>query len=222
MEVLPLHSGPFDRAVRFLSLRNGCSWAEQLRCSNLCDGRIEEFCSSPFSLTGQNARRQRKYGLYHAPVAVDFIIIALTVRIDYGNQIQMQLERWLYPLCWLSPQPLSPFGFVFKKKWAICESVVRKMGFISRGDALVTFVPILVYWVASGIYTFLGRFERYRIYPRDDENPKNPVSRSQVIKGVVLQQAIQATASLIFSKASPLSPNKLSLIFITILSFYYR
>ncbi|CAA7401898.1 unnamed protein product [Spirodela intermedia] len=76
------------------------------------------------------------------------------------------------------------------------------MVLITREDALVTFVPIVVYWVASGIYTILSSVEKYRLHPREEENSKNLVSRGQVIRGVILQQAVQATASLILFDTS--------------------
>lgn len=75
------------------------------------------------------------------------------------------------------------------------------MELITREDALVTFVPIVVYWVASGIYTMLSSVEKYRLHPREEENSKNLVTRGQVIRGVILQQAVQATASLILCRA---------------------
>ncbi|XP_078444741.1 sphinganine C4-monooxygenase 2-like [Wolffia australiana] len=74
------------------------------------------------------------------------------------------------------------------------------MGFFSKGDLLMTFVPIAVYWVASGVYILLSQVEKYRLRPREEENSKNLVSKGQVVRGVILQQAVQATASLIFCK----------------------
>ncbi|MQL78953.1 hypothetical protein Taro_011393 [Colocasia esculenta] len=65
-------------------------------------------------------------------------------------------------------------------------------------EVLATFVPIIVYWVASGIYTMLGMVEKYRLHTQAEEDSKNLVTRGQVIRGVLLQQALQASVSLFF------------------------
>ncbi|GAB2220595.1 hypothetical protein Droror1_Dr00008256 [Drosera rotundifolia] len=62
---------------------------------------------------------------------------------------------------------------------------------------LGTFVPILVYWVYSGIYVLLGSFENYRLHSRKDEDEKNLVSKGTVVKGVLLQQTVQAIVAII-------------------------
>ncbi|KAF8378436.1 hypothetical protein HHK36_029775 [Tetracentron sinense] len=64
-------------------------------------------------------------------------------------------------------------------------------------ELLGTFVPILVYWIYSGIYILLGSFENYRLHSRIDEDVKNLVSKGTVVKGVLLQQAIQAAVAII-------------------------
>ncbi|GMH27599.1 hypothetical protein Nepgr_029442 [Nepenthes gracilis] len=71
------------------------------------------------------------------------------------------------------------------------------MGFEVSDQLLGTFVPIVVYWVYSGIYFLLGSFENYRLHPRIDEDEKNLVSKGTVIMGVLLQQTVQAIVAII-------------------------
>ncbi|XVE53249.1 hypothetical protein DITRI_Ditri02bG0188900 [Diplodiscus trichospermus] len=59
-------------------------------------------------------------------------------------------------------------------------------------ELLGTFVPIIVYWVYSGIYMAFGSFENYRLHSKQDEEDKNLVSKQSVVKNVLLQQTIQA------------------------------
>ncbi|KQK09021.1 sphinganine C4-monooxygenase 1 [Brachypodium distachyon] len=72
------------------------------------------------------------------------------------------------------------------------------MGFIGGEELLVTLAPVAVYWLYSGIYEALGSSEaldRYRLHSRRDEETKNMASKKDVVKGVLLQQAIQAAIS---------------------------
>lgn len=64
-------------------------------------------------------------------------------------------------------------------------------------EHLGTVAPIVVYWVYSGIYVLLGSLDNYRLHSRKDEDEKNLVSKSTVVKGVLLQQAVQAIVALI-------------------------
>ncbi|KAK1260173.1 Sphinganine C(4)-monooxygenase 2 [Acorus gramineus] len=65
-------------------------------------------------------------------------------------------------------------------------------------EALATFVPIIVYWVYSGLYmAFSSSADKYRLHSKKDEDMKNLVPMSKVIKGVLLQQALQASISLL-------------------------
>lgn len=70
-------------------------------------------------------------------------------------------------------------------------------------EVLATVVPIAVYWVYSGVYMWLGQcqsMDRYRLHPRKEENGKNLVSKRDAVKGVVLQQLLQAaTAAAMFT-----------------------
>ena len=76
------------------------------------------------------------------------------------------------------------------------------MGFEISDDLLGTFVPILVYWLYSGIYVLLGCFENYRLHSKKDEDEKNLVSKATVVKGVLLQQTIQAIVAIILFKVT--------------------
>ncbi|XP_010683203.2 sphinganine C4-monooxygenase 1 [Beta vulgaris subsp. vulgaris] len=64
-------------------------------------------------------------------------------------------------------------------------------------EILGTFAPIVVYWVYSGIYMLLGSFDNYRLHSRKDEDEKNLVSKFTVVKGVLLQQIVQAVVAII-------------------------
>lgn len=56
-------------------------------------------------------------------------------------------------------------------------------------EVLSTFVPIVIYWVLSGIYELLAYYmEGSRLHPKSEENEKNIPSRGQVLKSVLLQQ----------------------------------
>lgn len=65
-------------------------------------------------------------------------------------------------------------------------------------ELLGTLVPISVYWIYSGIYVLLGSFcEKYRLHSKRDEDEKNLVSKGDVIRGVLLQQTVQAVVSMV-------------------------
>lgn len=67
-------------------------------------------------------------------------------------------------------------------------------------ELLGTFAPIVVYWLYSGIYSMLGGLENYRLHSKKEEDEKNVVSKTDVVKGVVLQQAVQAiVATILFA-----------------------
>lgn len=72
-----------------------------------------------------------------------------------------------------------------------------EMGFAVSDELLGTFVPILIYWVYSGMYALLGSMENYRLHSKKDEDEKNLVSKGTVVKGVLLQQTIQAIVAII-------------------------
>ncbi|KAJ0963806.1 hypothetical protein J5N97_028928 [Dioscorea zingiberensis] len=72
--------------------------------------------------------------------------------------------------------------------------------FFGSDEFLVMFVPIVVYWVYSGIYEILGSSDNYRLHSKGDEDTKNMVSKLDVLQGVLFQQAIQAATSLLVFK----------------------
>lgn len=74
------------------------------------------------------------------------------------------------------------------------------MGSAISDEFLGTFVPILVYWLYSGMYVCLGSMERYRLHSKIDEDEKNLVTKSAVVKGVLLQQTLQAIIAVILFK----------------------
>ncbi|OAY71409.1 Sphinganine C4-monooxygenase 2 [Ananas comosus] len=79
-------------------------------------------------------------------------------------------------------------------------------GYVSD-ETMGTFAPIVVYWVYAGVYQLLPPLDRYRLHTRKEEEQKNLVSLSSVIKGVLLQQLAQATiAQLLFLVTSDSSP----------------
>lgn len=66
-------------------------------------------------------------------------------------------------------------------------------------EAMGTFAPIVVYWLYAGIYQLLPPLDNYRLHTRKEEEEKNLVPLSSVVKGVLLQQLVQATvAQLLF------------------------
>ncbi|KAL2559505.1 Sphinganine C(4)-monooxygenase 2 [Forsythia ovata] len=74
---------------------------------------------------------------------------------------------------------------------------IIKGGLEISDEMLGTFAPLVVYWVYSGIYLMLGSLENYRLHSKKDEDEKNLVSKKDVVKGVLLQQAVQAAVATI-------------------------
>ncbi|KAJ0988556.1 hypothetical protein J5N97_006912 [Dioscorea zingiberensis] len=64
-------------------------------------------------------------------------------------------------------------------------------------EVLAIIVPIIVYWLYSGIYLLLGPLDNYRLHSREDEETKNMVSKREVAKGVLLQHLVQAGVAFI-------------------------
>ncbi|OEL32283.1 Sphinganine C4-monooxygenase 2 [Dichanthelium oligosanthes] len=73
------------------------------------------------------------------------------------------------------------------------------MGFMSGEELVVTLAPVAVYWAYACIYEALLQrttvLDRYRLHSRRDEETKNIASRKDVVRGVLLQQAIQVAIS---------------------------
>lgn len=71
-------------------------------------------------------------------------------------------------------------------------------GYVSD-EAMGTFAPIVVYWLYAGFYQLLPPLDNYRLHTKQEEDEKNSVPLSAVVKGVLLQQLVQATvAQLLF------------------------
>jgi len=84
-----------------------------------------------------------------------------------------------------------------------CGKFEMGSGAFGISDELVgTFMPILVYWVYSGVYVLCGSLDNYRLHSRKEENVNNLVSKQTVVKGVLLQQTIQAVVSIILFKVT--------------------
>lgn len=78
-------------------------------------------------------------------------------------------------------------------------------GYVSD-EAMGTFAPIVLYWLYAGFYQMLPPLDDYRLHTRKEEDEKNSVSLSTVVKGVLLQQLVQATvAQVLFLVSSLLS-----------------
>ncbi|KAK1266436.1 Sphinganine C(4)-monooxygenase 2 [Acorus gramineus] len=71
------------------------------------------------------------------------------------------------------------------------------LSLLSSDEVLGTFVPIVVYWVYSGLYMTMGSLNNYRLHSKKDEDTKNLVPKSKVVRGVLLQQTLQASVSLL-------------------------
>lgn len=69
------------------------------------------------------------------------------------------------------------------------------MAFGVADDLLVAIVPSIVYWIYSGMYAMLGDMDDYRLHPIEDVDTKNIVSKREVVKGVLIQQALQIGVS---------------------------
>ncbi|KAI7754858.1 hypothetical protein M8C21_022965 [Ambrosia artemisiifolia] len=71
-------------------------------------------------------------------------------------------------------------------------------GYVSD-EVMGTFAPIVVYWLYAGFFQLLPPLDNYRLHTRKEEHVKNSVPLSSVIKGVLLQQLVQAlVAHLLF------------------------
>ncbi|XP_061355435.1 sphinganine C4-monooxygenase 1 [Gastrolobium bilobum] len=65
-------------------------------------------------------------------------------------------------------------------------------------EMLGTFAPIIVYWIYSGIYVVLGPFcKNYRLHSKQEEDEKNLVSKGAVVRGVIVQQIVQAVVAIL-------------------------
>lgn len=69
-------------------------------------------------------------------------------------------------------------------------------GYVSD-EVMGTFAPIVVYWIYAGFYQLLPSLDNYRLHTTRDEEKKNLVPFKAVVKGVLLQQLVQAIVALI-------------------------
>ncbi|KAK7357151.1 hypothetical protein VNO80_16434 [Phaseolus coccineus] len=68
-------------------------------------------------------------------------------------------------------------------------------GYVSD-ELMGTFAPIVLYWIYAGFYHLLPPLDKYRLHTRKDEGNKNLVPFKTVVKGVLLQQLVQAIVAL--------------------------
>lgn len=69
-------------------------------------------------------------------------------------------------------------------------------------ELLGTFMPVVVYWLYSGVYMLFDGLENYRLHSKMDEDIKNLVSKGAVVKGVLLQQAVQVVVAILLFNVS--------------------
>lgn len=62
-------------------------------------------------------------------------------------------------------------------------------------ESMGTFAPIVLYWVYAGFYQLLPPLDNYRLHTKREEEEKNSVPLASVVKGVLLQQVVQATVA---------------------------
>lgn len=67
-------------------------------------------------------------------------------------------------------------------------------GYVSD-EFMGTFAPIIIYWLYAGLYQLLPRLDEYRLHTRKEEEQKNLVTLPTVVKGVLLQQLVQAAVA---------------------------
>lgn len=68
-------------------------------------------------------------------------------------------------------------------------------GYVSD-EVMGTFAPIVVYWLYAGFYQMLlPALDKYRLHTKQEEDEKNSVPLAVVVKGVLLQQLVQATVA---------------------------
>ncbi|GMJ13450.1 sphingoid base hydroxylase 2 [Hibiscus trionum] len=89
------------------------------------------------------------------------------------------------------------------------------MAYVTSEELLSTLVPVAVYWIYSGMYViFESRFEKYKLHSKKEEEEKNLVSRTTVVKAVLIHQAVQSAVNLFVyaatrnteTEASPTKP----------------
>jgi sphinganine C4-monooxygenase len=108
----------------------------------------------------------------------------------------LQLNQFIYiysnPFWFWDKEEISFFSFAGKLGMRIMEG-----GLHVSDELLGTFVPIVLYWVYSGIYVILGSMETYRLHSKKEEDEKNLALKKDVVIGVIFQQAVQAIVAII-------------------------
>lgn len=66
-------------------------------------------------------------------------------------------------------------------------------GYVSD-ETMGTFAPIVIYWLYAGFYQMLPHLDNYRLHTQKEEM-RNTVPLSSVVKGVLLQQLVQAAVA---------------------------
>lgn len=79
-------------------------------------------------------------------------------------------------------------------------------GYVSD-ESMGTFAPLVVYWLYGGFYQLLPPLDNYRLHTRSEENDKNLVPLGTVVKGVLLQQFVQAVVAELLFLVIALFPN---------------
>lgn len=99
----------------------------------------------------------------------------------------------------LAPGRPCAAAAVFGKEQARSVEMVPWEGYMSD-ETMGTFAPIVLYWVYAGGYQLILHrrpLERYRLHTRAEEEEKNLVSLPAVVRGVLLQQLVQAIVAMI-------------------------
>ncbi|KAL8764587.1 MAG: hypothetical protein Q9194_006960 [Teloschistes cf. exilis] len=66
-------------------------------------------------------------------------------------------------------------------------------------------IPVVVHWTTAAIYEIFqhyGIFEKYRIHTSDEEKAKNPISRLECLRGVLLVQVLQTGLGILLGLSS--------------------
>lgn len=67
------------------------------------------------------------------------------------------------------------------------------MALMLSDEVLGIFVPVIVYWLYSGLYVAMGSMDSHRLFTTDEEEEKNMVSKGEVVKGVLIEQFFQVS-----------------------------
>lgn len=73
------------------------------------------------------------------------------------------------------------------------------MAFWVSDEVLSVIVPPILYWLSCGFYALILPAEKHRLFPKDAEDTKNLVSKSEVIRVVLLNQALQVATLILLT-----------------------